>query len=162
MAEVLHSWIMGLFGAALLGALAMAITPEGPVRTVLRTLCGIVLALALVSPLLKLDMENYSLNMARYREESARLTEALAETENRLSRAIIQEECAAYIWDKAQNLGLSPDVVEVVAKWGGDCWIPDEAYVEASGTQEQRRALAGVLEAELGITAERQHWNEDD
>ena len=160
MTELMRSWILDLCGAAVLSALALALTPEGPVRTVLRTLCGVVLAMVLVSPALKLDMEGYALNMARHREEAVRLTDALGETGHRLGRAIIQEECAAYIWDKAESLGLDTARVEVVAKWGGDCWIPDEAYGELSGAQERMRALTDAVEAELGIPAERQHWNE--
>jgi hypothetical protein len=162
MEEIIRSWILGLGGAAALGAIAVAVTPAGPVRSVTRMLCGVILALALVSPVLDLNMDAYSLGLAAYREQAGELTGAWAETEDRLNRTIIEEECAAYIWDKAQELGVQAGRVRITAKWGDGCWVPWEAQMEFSGTDDQKIALSAVLEAELGIPAKRQYWNEND
>jgi len=161
MTETIRNWILSLGGAAVLGALALAITPEGPVRSVVRMLCGVVMALALISPLLRMDMDTYSLSLAEYREKVAGLTGSLEDTRDRLRRTIIEEECAAYIWDKAQELGIQAGQAEVAVKWGDDCWVPWEAHMRFAVSGSQRSALSYILEAELGIPAERQYWNEE-
>jgi stage III sporulation protein AF len=152
---------MGLAGAAVLCGIATTLTPPGPVRRVTRMICGAAMALALISPVAKLDMDVYARSMTDYRTELEEITGAVEESSDRLSRAIIQEELAAYILDKARVLGFDAGQVEITVKWGGDCLVSDEAYLKIPGTGSQRNALSAVLEAELGITAERQHWNED-
>jgi len=160
MGDILRSWVLGLSGAAILGAFAVLITPSGPVRSVTKLLGAVILVLAFLSPAAEFDLDSFSLAAARSREEARLLTGEARELNERLSRVIIQEECAAYIWDKAQSLGLTSGQVGVAVRWGGDCWVPDEATLTFSGTQEQRSALANLVEAELGIPKERQHWNE--
>ncbi|MDO4750219.1 MAG: hypothetical protein Q4A39_05185 [Eubacteriales bacterium] len=160
MENLWRAWISGLSGAAVLGAVCVLLTSTGPVRSVTKMMSGTVLALAFLSPLVKLDMETFSLSTAQYREEAAVLTEEARELQERLSRIIIQEEYAAYIWDKAQSLGLTSGQAEVMVRWGGDCWVPDEVMLTFSGSEDKRNALANLVEAELGIPKERQYWNE--
>lgn len=157
MTEWLRQWIIGLCAASVITACAQSITPGGAVKKVLRLICGLVLTLVLVAPLGELDMDSYALSLASYRSRVAALTEELDETEKRLDRLYIEEGCAAYILDEAHALGLEGRV-EVSAKWRDDCWVPWEASLHMSGTEEQHRRLAARLTAELGIVEERQYW----
>ena len=158
MTEMLRSWILGLCAASVITACAQTIAPAGAVKKVLRLICGLVLTLALVSPLGDLDMDSYALSLATYRSRAAALTEELAEKEKRLDRLYIEEGTAAYILDEAHALGLEGRV-EVSAKWRDDCWVPWEARLYLNGTEEQRNRLSAHLAAELGIAAERQSWH---
>lgn len=157
MTELLRSWIMGLCAASVITAFAQTIAPAGPVKKVLRLICGLVLTLVLIAPLGELDMESYALSLAAYRSRAAALTEDLAENEKRLDRLYIEEGTAAYILDEAHALGLEGRV-EVSAKWRDDCWVPWEAKLYLNGTEAQRNRLSAHLAAELGIAAERQNW----
>lgn len=163
MTELLGQWIIGLAGAALFSAAAMALTPKGRVRDVTRLVCGVVTALALISPVKQLDMSLYSMNLAQYRQELEKKTEAVTQAGNRLSRAIIQEECCAYILDKAQVLGMDVGNVSVTVKWGDEqeLWYPYEVSLEGAADSAGRQALARTIEAELGIPEERQVWIEN-
>ncbi len=154
---MLSTWIKGLAGTAAFTALALAATPPGRVKTVLRFLCGVVTAMALLGPLASLDLDSSSESLAAYRE---RLT-AAADTKagDRLARDIIEKEAAAYIWDKAAEHGLTPDTVTVTARWGGSFWVPDTVTVTGVAEAE-RAALAKIAEAALGIPPAKQFWGD--
>ena len=159
MSEVLRNWILSLVGAALLGAFALSLTPAGRARSVVRLLGGVIMAIAMISPLRDFDFETYSMSLASYRSAAAQATERAAETNDRLSRTIIEQECAAYILDKAQSLGITPEKVTVTAKWGEAlCWYPHEATVCARADAASRERLAQTVQTDLGIPAERLHW----
>jgi hypothetical protein len=161
--ELLRAWVMGLAGAAVVTGLALSLTPKGRVRSVVRLICGAVMIIALVKPVLEFDFDAYSLGLARYRADMERITESARETSDRLQRTIIEEECSAYILDKAHILGLDCTKAEVTVKWGDEgYWYPYEAHLQINGPQEQLNRLAGLIEAELGIPRERQHWNSNE
>jgi len=159
MSTWLHNWILSVVGAALLSALALALTPEGRCRSVVRLLCGVVTALAVLRPLGQIDLEVYSMSMAAYREQAEAAVRSGEESNDRLSRSIIEQETAAYIWDKAQAAGLMPEEVTVTAKWGDTlCWYPYEVHLRGEAGADGREQLARIMESELGIPRERQHW----
>lgn len=155
MAELIRQWVLGLAGAALCCAVLTEITPKGGVKTVVRALCGMVMALALVSPFLRSDGELYALNMAKYREKALEISSRSREISDRLSRTIIEEECRAYILDKAALLGADVDEAAVKLKWSSQgFWYP----VECSLTGEYSAGLEAAIAAELGIEPDMQEW----
>lgn len=154
------SWVMGLVGAALLSAIAGALTPEGKVKAVTRLVCAAVTALALVSPAVKFDTSAYSKTLTLYRERERELTAEVSEKGGRLSRSIIESECEAYILDKAGNLGSPVRSAHVTAKWSGDgFWYPYEVRIESDGRAEADAELSYGIEVNLGIPKERQEWD---
>ena len=155
--EILRTWIMGLAGAALLCAVCTELTPQGSVKTVQRAICGVVMSLALISPLLRLDLDGYSLHLARYRKEAEEIAGQGKEISDSLSRTYIQEQCRAYILDKARLSGVPVTSASVELRWSGEgVWYPVAAEIE--GTYD--RALAEKIEEELGISRENQHWTD--
>ena len=161
MTEILRNWILGLAGAAVFCVLCSAVTPDGSVKRVQKMLCGVVMTLALLSPIKGLDMSGYSLNLARCRQQAEEIGATAQEISDSLSRTFIEERCAAYILDKARLLGSEPGAVRVTARWSSEgVWYPAEAEIEA----QYDRRLSDKIEEELGITAQNQHWsiNEND
>jgi len=164
MTEVLRTWVLSLTCTALLCSLAMALIPRGRVRTATRLVCGLALAFALLSPLADLDLTDYALDLSRYRRDLAERQQTVGEANDRLARAIIEEESAAYIWDKAQGLGLTVRSVTVRATWGDaqQLWVPYETTMDLDGDSALRARLSREIEAELGIPAQRQKWSAED
>ena len=159
MNELLRTWVLSLTGAALLCAFALALTPTGKVQRVVRLLCGVVMAIAMISPLRDFDFETYSMSLSSYRAAATAASAGLQETNDRLSRTIIEQECAAYIWDKAQSLGITPEEVTVTAKWGeAQCWYPHEATIRARASEGLRARLAETVQTDLGIPLQRLSW----
>lgn len=157
--EILQSWIRGLAVASVLAALARQLTPDGPVKKVTEFVCGVMLMAMLLSPVLRADRTAFSYALSDYRQTVAELSQDLESQEKQLLRVYIQQQCQAYILDEARSLGLADLQAEVQVKWGDESWVPVEVTLEGNPTPEQKTRLSGFLDAELGIPAERQHWN---
>lgn len=156
MPEFLRNWILGLGGAAVFCAVMTEICPKGQVKTVVKMLCGMVMSLALISPLLSLDMSSYSLNLAKYRTMGESIAAEGQEAGNAWSRTIIEEECRAYILDKAALLGAVAGDASVSLKWSGEgFWYPVECEIQG----QYHQGLSSAIESGLGIGAESQKWS---
>lgn len=70
---------------------------------------------------------------------------------------IIAEKTAAYIWDKADELGLSCTVEVTVAVGESGIPLPDTAVITGPYSGE----LAALIQEEVGIPAEKQIWREE-
>ncbi len=155
----MRDWILGIFAASLLSAVALALCPGGRVHTVTRMVCGIVCALAVASPLLRLDVESLAVGMAAYRAAAESITEKEEETGRMMERTYIQDQCAAYICAKAAELGAEVDAAEVLARWDDEAlvWYPWSASIRGVYSQ----TLARAVESDLGIPRSRQEWTAD-
>ena len=86
--------------------------------------------------------------------------ETLEEQNNLFYQTIIEESAAAYIVDKAEELGIFCQA-EVTFSYDED-GVPCLWEVTARGdwTDEAREALARLLEDDLGVPPQRQHYEE--
>lgn len=155
----MQTWIMHLTGAAVLGMLAIAITPEGRVKKAVKLICGFAVILSIISGVTDFDFRFYSKSMADYRAEAEKLVADSQREQSALERKYIEDECEAYILDKAIELGLSCESASVTVKWSEEgYWYP--VAVELNAEFEHR--LASCIEAELGIPMDNQTWSETD
>ncbi len=128
-------------------------------KNIVKTLCGMVMAIALISPLMSLDMSDYSINMSKYRQKGEEIVAAGKMETDKLSRTIIEDECRAYILDKADVLGADIAEASVKLKWSEEgFWYP----VECEMAGKYSSSLAGIIESELGIAEENQKWRKDE
>lgn len=155
MLDFFRSWILGLAGAAVFCAVITELCPGGSTKKVLKLLCGLVMAIALISPLIKGEMPAYTINMAKYRTRADEISASAKESADNYSRAIIEEQCRAYILDKALALGIDIENVSVVLRWNdGGFWYPSECVIGS----EYNPDLAESIECELGLGKESQKW----
>ena len=160
MTELLRNWVLGLTGAAAVCAAALTLTPRGQVRKVVELLCGVVMAAALLSPLMSASLpEDYSLNLAKYRAAAEALTENGTELSQSLDRSIIEEKLEAYILDKAQTFGAAVSAAQVSVRWSAEgVWVPESVVLTGAYDAD----LARSIEAELGIPRSAQSWRSDE
>lgn len=156
-------WIRTLAACALLCAVALVVTPAGRVHRVTKTVCGLLMIIALISPLTGGDSESLSLDIAEYRAASREIA-ASAETENaNLSRTIIEGELREYILDKAALAGAALTDAAVTMKWSDEgFWYPAGASLSGEVTPQQKREVSSLLESQLGIAPEDQKWSENE
>ena len=156
-----RSWLLGVTAAALVLALAEALAPEGAVKKVCRLAGGMALLLAAAGPVLEaLDGNLLAGAVEGWRDRSQRYERELEENNERLYLAIIEEETAAYVMDKARELGFEC-AVEVTCGYdenGVPC--PWEVAARGQWAPEQRARLERLLEEELGVPARRQYYEE--
>ena len=161
MMGAVRNWLLGVTAAALVLALADALAPEGGAKKVCRLAGGMALLLAAVGPLTEL-LDGGFLTQAvdgwRDRIQSYELE--LEEKNDLFYLSIIEEETAAYIVDKAKEIGFDCQA-EVTYGYDEDGMPrPWEVTARGSWTQEQREQLGRLLEEELGVPAQRQFYDE--
>lgn len=149
----LREWLLGMLAAAMLGMVCTALGGED--RPVLRLTTGLVLLLALCSPVFSFDLGDLSQLLAQTRAEAEAIT---SDTGDAL-RERISEQTSAYILDKAAEMGLALSVEVTVVE--GE-FYPYPAAVTLTGrtTTAQRSQINRWLQTELAIAEEDIAWNE--
>lgn len=148
MTALLKEWLLGMTAVAMLLALADYLVPEGGAKGVCRLAGGLVLMLAAVGPVLRLEQADFSSLLGCWEEDAAAVA---AEDGAALYESIIAQQCSAYILDKAEDLGISCRV-EVSCERGEEgVPVPVGAKVEGVWTQAQREALCQAIAEDLGI-----------
>lgn len=157
MSEALSSWLRTLVGSAMFCAVALVICPKGRAKRVLNMVCGCVMAIALLSPVVQLDTAAVSRAVGRYRAAAEQVTADAEEAAGLYERRVIEGECETYISDRAASLGVELQEVRVNARWSKEgYWYPWECSIVSPAARSG--ALSDAIEAELGISPERQNW----
>ena len=155
MTEALSRWILGVAAVSLLLSAAETLVVQEGQRRVLRLAGGLVLLAALLGPVSGLLAWAPELP-AGYGGELAALREEYAARQEAELSAVIAEETAAYISDKARELGLSCEA-EVELRTGEDgVALPWSVRLNVPYHEE----LSGWLSDRLEIPAQRQQWQE--
>ncbi len=159
MTDWIRNWILSLTATALFCAISLTVIPKGRAAGVLRLICGIAMALALFAPLVSLDLSAYTNELNAFSEIYREVTSQAETQAESLYRGIIEEESAAYIWDKAECCGVALASVSVSAEWDDltENWLPYAASICIASDTDPAE-LSASIETDLGIPAERQEW----
>ena len=159
MMELIRNWLVGMTCAAMVVALAESLTPQGTVRKIGRLTGGLVLLLAIIQPVVKLDEGALANALAQYRTGLSVYDGALEEENETLMKGIIAEQSGAYILDKAASLGITCTVeVETEPGEEGDYPVPHSVTVRGDLTAGERETLERQITADFAIPAERQYY----
>ena len=160
MMGLLREWLLGVACTATVLAIAQSLAPEGGAKRVCRLAGGLALMLAAVGPMLRLDGEMLSQVLEEHRDLAQSYENEREEKNNLLYQTFIEEAAAAYIVDKAEEMGILCQT-EVTFSYDED-GVPCPWEVTAWGvwTQEGREAVGQLLEDDLGVPPERQHYEE--
>ena len=149
-----------LCGLSLFCGIALGLMPEGGVKKAASIACTIVLVMTVLLPLGTLDVSQYSLELAKYREIGEQLEERGDAFRDSMSRTVIEQECEAYIMDKAEAMGITVDTVKVRAFWNSEgVWVPESAEIRSGCGESEKKRLSDLIFADLGIPAEKQEWS---
>lgn len=156
----LRDWLMAVTCTAMALALIEGLVPAGTGKKVCRLAGGLALLLAAVSPVVRLDGGEIGDILAGYRAELGACEEALAEQSAERYKTIIAERTAAYIVDKAEEMGISCQAEVTIGYDGNGALCPWAVTARGEWTAEGREALARVMENDLGVPPERQYFEE--
>ena len=156
--ELVCSWLVSVVTVSMLLNVVRLLTPKGSVQKIAAFTGGLILLLALLRPLMGVEISKLLSDVGMYGESVGERREELAREEEKYLRQSIEERTAAYISNKAEALGteVSVQVRTVLSSEGIP--LPVEAEIAGAYTQE----LAEYIEQDLGIPAERQVWCEDE
>lgn len=139
--------------------LALGLTPEGSGKKATSLCCVLLLMISVLTAFKSFDYAGYSLDLARYREMGKELANQAEEQKERLSRHVIEQECAEYIINRAVALGVTDLRAEVSARWdSAGVWVPDSVRIIGTLQSNQRAELQALISADLGIDDEHQEW----
>ena len=160
MMGLVREWLLGVACTAMVLAVVESLAPEGSVKRVCRLAGGLALLLAAVGPLLRLDSGLLSKAVEEYRITAESYEKDLEGKNNLFYQTIIEETAAAYIVDKAEEMGIlcQAEVTFSDDEDGVPC--PWEVTARGVWTEEQQEALSRLLEDDLGVPAQRQHYEE--
>lgn len=158
----LRQWLLGVACTALVLAAAEGLAPKGSVKKVCRLAGGLALLLAAVGPLLRLDSGLIARAAEEYRAASQSCEEGLAEKSNLLYQTIIEDNTAAYIVDKAEELGLTCTARVTCEASEDGVYLPVRTEVTGLRTAGEQEKLIRVIERDLGVPAERQFYAEEE
>ena len=146
--DAIRRYVITLTAAAMLCALVKAITAgrKGQEK-ILSLVCGIFLLATALGPLGLLRLPDLSDPTAQVQAEAGRMASQAEDETKRQMAAIISEEAASYILDKADALGLQLEVqVELDAEL-----LPCGVRLQGAASPYARSQLSGQIETELGI-----------
>lgn len=153
----MKQWLLGIVLTAFAGGLARQLAPSGREQAMVRLVSGLLLTLAILRPLAGMDWEGPALQAGSFQDQTSEQAEMYRKNQQEALAAIIAEKTEAYIWDKANQLGLACQVT--VATAAGESGIPLPDTVTILGPYSP--ALAACIEEEVGLPAEKQIWLEE-
>ena len=155
--EGLRQWLLGIVLTAFAAGLARQLAPEGREQAAVRLVGGLLLILAMLGPLGRWDWEELALPAGSFPQAVQDQTADYEAERTEALGAIIAENTAAYIWDKAEELGIPCTVEVTVAVGESGLPLPDTAIITGAYSGE----LAALIQEEVGIPAEKQIWREE-
>lgn len=152
-----RTWLTAVAAVTLLLSMAEMLVPQGSLREIASFTGGLILLAVLMQPLGKIDPAKIDLNISHYQEAvEQRQTELEASQKEELA-SLIESEMETYISDKAKSMSLTLRV-QVTAE-PDSSGVPVPVRAELTGPRSEE--LSRWLDAELGLPAERQVWNEN-
>ena len=156
MIPALRTWLLGVVLTALAGALARQMAPRGREEGMVRLAAGLLLAAALLRPLGEIQWEDLAVAAGSFPGGAEAQAERYRQEQTAALSAVIAEKTAAYIWDKANALGLDCQVTVTTAAGESGIPLPDRVTIRGPYSE----ALSAVIQEEVGIPAEKQIWLE--
>jgi stage III sporulation protein AF len=161
--NILRDWIVGITGAAAVAAVSLAVSPEGRVKRVVSLVCGLVVIIALIAPISDFDYLRFRDSLFSLHEDALAESAPALEVSEKLTRTIIEEKYAAYIWDKGAALGMTDLEVGVTVCMSADgAWLPQSATIATTADKTLRDKLAYAIETGLGLPPEELIWRVND
>ena len=158
----MNTAIRELIALSLLLGLSLHLCPEGGVRQILSILCAALLALSVLRSFREIDYEAFALKTAKLRETELSISRESERASQKLNRLFIEEEYAAYVRNRAEQLGVGDVKIEVQVQWAYEgLWVPCASQITGNVGPQEKAELGRMLREELGIPAERQVWDAD-
>lgn len=158
--EKLGQDLLAIAAVGILVSLLQAVAPGEQGKRAVKLAGSLLLLLVVLAPLPGLGEKGLSQLVTAAVEELRQTGGGVsAEGENQIAAGITRR-CTAYIWDKATELGMSVEAEVQLTREDG--WpYPAGAVLRGTWTEQQRQALAELLEQELGIPMEEQEWKHE-
>lgn len=154
--EWVRQWLMGITVAAMIHAVAKTLMPKGVVRKVGNLTGGLVLLLAILQPVYRLDDLAAQQVFSPYIENMEAYSRVPEIDTLSLIKSLIEEECGAYIQDKAREQGIECRVSVLCGGEEGGYPYPVSVCVYGELEEAQKEWLVELIRRDLAVPVEGQ------
>lgn len=144
--------------AVIVGILASLTHEKNGVGVLIRMICGLFLALHLISPFTQLDFDVIASFTENFSAEGDLVAAGGTEMASEARRTIIIEQTQAYILDKAEHLGAALEVEVNLTQ--EEIPVIDSVRLQGSISPYAKIKMQQMMEADLDVPKERQIWIE--
>ena len=158
MMEGARQWLTGIVMLCILCAAADTLMPEGAVRKVGRLVCAMSLLCVMLRPVGALK----GMDLGAYiRDYAAGVEEMEFELSGQVSatqKEVIEEHCAAYIADKAAQLGVVCRVEVDCEATDEGIWLPRRVRFYGDFSDVEQSRMTQFLARQFGVGVEGQSY----
>lgn len=157
MSQYIKKYLLSIVATGLLLSVVMSVVPKGSVRRIAVMVGGLLMVLAILSPLVEIDHDHISQAISKYLIETETIQSGIEIESRALLSQVITEKCETYILDKACSMGIQVQVeifLDDTAKYP----YPDFVVIRGSWTPSEKSFLCKSISEELGIPEEQQEW----
>ena len=154
----MKQYIIGVVATCLCcGIIRKLVGDKSASSSLINTLCGVVISIAVISPVLKIDLPDISEYATGLQTDAQRYIQEGINYSSSQTQSIIIEKVSAYILEKALALDCVIKDVDVVVSSEA---IPALESLTITGTVSPaaRLQLSYLIEKNLGIPKEKQEW----
>lgn len=158
MMAALKDWLMTVIAVSVLCAAADSLMPEGGIKKAGRLTCALCVLCVMLSPLAEMRgqsltqwIENYAHGLDEVRTHLERQTD-------QTQKNVIEEACAAYISDKAAQLGVLCRVEVDCVRHEEGLWLPKSIRLWGDFDDVTQSRMTELLERQLGVGVDEQSY----
>lgn len=154
MNHAIGKYLLSIASSAMLLSLSQAMLPKGAVRQIAGFVGGLVVILAVLSPVVSIDPDELAQYLSAF---SVDLEANGIADDGQILSDIIKQRCESYILDKAMELGAE---LEVSVGLYEDAHYPYPVSVVLRGqvTPEQKMRLTEIISLDMGVSPQQQEW----
>ena len=153
MMDSVRNWILGVVAVGLLVSLCQSLSPEGKTQKVSRFCGGLLLFLAVVTPIVQWDITGTLQAFQDYCESLTVSQEEVAQAGSTVLETQVCQRTHQYLQEQAQQLGAEV-TVQVTCKTQEGIPVPDAVTVIGQLTDAQRQQLTQCIQDGFGLTGE--------
>lgn len=153
MMAFIRNWVMSVVAVGMLVSLCLGLSPGGKVQKVGRFCGGLLLFLAVVTPLTQLDLTGNLQDFRNYCDQLSVTSDEVTQAGATLTQDLVISQSEARIQAQAKSLGADVTVTITCASRDG-LPVPDSVSVTGEMTAWQRQQLTQWIMDSFGLTRE--------
>lgn len=153
MMAFIRNWVMSVVAVGMLVSLCLGLSPGGKVQKVGRFCGGLLLFLAVVTPLTQLDLTGSLQDFRDYCDQLSVTSDEVTQAGATLTQDLVISQSEARIQAQAKSLGADVTVSITCASQDG-LPVPDSVSVTGAMTAWQRQQLTKWIMDSFGLTRE--------
>ncbi len=161
MIEILRQMVLGVTAAAIFSAVMMQFSHKSAISEIIRLGTGMVLILALLTPLTHLSLPSFSGWLAQAHGTVERQTEQAQMRNTEIAHSSIANAVGGYLTEQARKEGITCSVRAAMAVGGDGTAELSDIEVRGKLTAPERTTVADIVTKNCGIAREHITFTED-